>query len=389
MKIILISPKKALLEEIRLALQTGSDQRVFYSFEGGIESLTKAAGSEQPNLVILDVSGLALSQMDLLDRFSLQHPDTVFILLRESVSPDFLMAAMHIGVKDVLPIPLIYDDLKQAVLRVEKKYSVASNPTKSGKVIVFASGKGGAGTTFLASNLAYMLAEEQEVSVALFDFNLQFGDALLFISNHVPLYTLADVASNISRLDASLLASSMVRIMPNFSVLAAPEEIERAAEVKPEHIDVLLKLAKKNYDYVIVDIDAMLNATSIKALDHADMIFVVLQETMPFIRSAKKMLTALQSIGFAKDKIKLLINRYEKRGDIELSDVETALGMKVFEVIPSSYDVVLASENQGLPILKVAKHDPVTKSLKVIAEELVDGHKLKATTWLSRLLQNS
>jgi pilus assembly protein CpaE len=232
-----------------------------------------------------------------------------------------------------------------------------------------------------------LAATHTDIKVALLDLNLQFGDAALFLSDHVPPNTLADVAGNISRLDASLLSSSMVQILPNFGVLAAPEDAERAVEVKPQHIDTLIKLAKRQYDFVILDIGRSLNSSSLKALDHADNIFLVLQQTLPFIRDSKRLIKILLSLGYPKAKINLLINRYEKASDIDVRDVEATLEMQVYERIPNSYAAVSASVNQGVPIMKISRHDVVTKSLEDIAEKLTEIQGSKETGWLSKLFR--
>ena len=80
--------------------------------------------------------------------------------------------------------------------------------------------------------------------------------------------------------------------------------------MKPEHVEALIRLAKQHYDFVVLDIGRTLNATSVKALDYADNIFLVLQQTLPFIRDTKRLIKILLSLGYAKAKINLLINRY-------------------------------------------------------------------------------
>ena len=280
-------------------------------------------------------------------------------------------------------------ELQLTVGRIEAKLKKADPMQKRAKVIAFVASKGGSGATFLACNLGYVLAATNEAKVALLDLNLQFGDAALFVSDHVPANTLANVTANISRLDASLLTSSMVQVLPNFGVLAAPEDAEHAQDVKPEHIEALLKLTSAQYDYVIMDIGRTLNATSVKALDHADLIFVVLQQTLPFIRDSKRLIHALQSLGYTKDKVHLIINRYEKGGDIRLEDVEATLGMKVFKTIPNSYEAVSASVNQGVPMMKIARHDPVTKALQEVAQKLTEGSHTKKNGWLASLLHHA
>lgn len=389
MKIIVISPDKVLKEQIRLGLQSIDSSRQVLWFDDGLENLALAATREHPDLVIMEGLSNEENKLKVLEQFSLRYPNVALIILCENASSEFLMGAMRSGVKDVLHLPLVMSELQTTVGRVEAKLKKADPMQKRAKVIAFVASKGGSGATFLACNLGYVLAATNEAKVALLDLNLQFGDAALFVSDHVPANTLANVTANISRLDASLLTSSMVQVLPNFGVLAAPEDAEHAQDVKPEHIEALLKLTSAQYDYVIMDIGRTLNATSVKALDHADLIFVVLQETLPFIRDSKRLIHALQSLGYTKDKVHLIINRYEKGGDIRLEDVEATLGMKVFKTIPNSYEAVSASVNQGVPMMKIARHDPVTKALQEVAQKLTEGSHTKKNGWLASLLHHA
>jgi len=387
MKIIVISPNKVLREEVLLSIKGVDASKHALVFGDGFSGLGQMVEAEHPDLMIIDSVCVENGNLSILEGISLRAHHISIILLSQNSSSEFLMSAMRSGVKDVLSLPLQASDLQSAVGRVELKLRQSAPKNKKGRVVV--GSKGGSGATFLACNLAYILAESSNAKVALLDLNLQFGDAVLFVNDHVPSNTLADVAKNIRRLDASLLKSSMVHILPNFSVLAAPEDAESAQDVKPEHIDALLKLTTSEYDFVVLDIGRTLNSTGVKALDHADLIFIVLQETLPFIRDSKRLIHAFHSLGYAKEKINIVLNRHEKGGDIRLIDVETALGMKVYKTIPNSYVAVSASVNQGVPIVKIAKHDAVTKALQEVAESLVEGSKAKKSGWLDTLLHHA
>jgi len=389
MKIMMISPNKVLREEVLLSIKGVDASKHVLVFGDGFSSLGQMVEAERPDLMIIDSVCIENGNLSILEGISLRYHHISIILLAQNSSSEFLMSAMRSGVKDVLSLPLQASDLQAAVGRVELKLKQSAPKSKKGKVIAFVGSKGGSGATFLACNLAYILAETSNAKVALLDLNLQFGDAVLFVNDHVPSNTLADVAKNIRRLDASLMKSSMVHVLPNFSVLAAPEDAESAQDVKPEHIDALLKLTTSEYDFVVLDIGRTLNATGVKALDHADLIFIVLQETLPFIRDSKRLLHAFHSLGYAKEKINIMLNRHEKGGDIRLIDVETALGMKVYKTIPNSYLAVSASVNQGVPIVKISKHDAVTKALQEVAESLVEGAKAKKSGWLDTLLHHA
>jgi pilus assembly protein CpaE len=205
----------------------------------------------------------------------------------------------------------------------------------------------------------------------LIDLNLQFGDAVLFVHDHKPLHSLADIAHNIARLDASFLAGTLVNISPNYMILPAPEDPAHAMEIKPEHLEVLLNLAVKQYDFVILDLGRSLDAMVITALDRADLIFPVVQMTLPFLRDASRLLAAFRSLNYAKESIRLIVNRYDKKDDIGLDDLKRTLGVTAFKAVPNSYEAVAAAVNQGRPLASFARNNAVTKALQDIAQQLV------------------
>ncbi len=286
-----------------------------------------------------------------------------------------------------LSFPVEPDALFATLRRIEDKRGNQSQA--QGKVLAFISCKGGSGATFLATNLGYALATLKNKRVALIDLNLQFGDASLFVTDKKPQATLSDIAQQIHRLDASFLASSMMEVAPNFSILAAPEDPAHANDVKPDHVDMLIKLVRRQYDFVILDIGRSLDAVSIHALDHADMIFPVLQTTLPYIRDGKRLMGVFRSLDYRKDKIHLIVNRHEKNGDIKLRDVEEALGLSDIRTIPNHYEAAAASVNQGVPILKLAKASPISKALQTFADAIAGEPAGSSSRWLSRVFQRS
>ncbi len=383
MRIAIVTDNEQRADGIRQILQAGGASHSVSLIGDGMARLGPVLDQGQADLFVLDEVGCTAADLALMEQLSQRHQHAAFIMLCPAAPSELLIHAMRIGVREVLPTPVAAEELRAAVARQEQRLQ-NSGKRPTGKVLAFIACKGGSGATFLASNLGYALAAEHGKRVALIDLNLQFGDASLFVSDKVPATTLSDVANNISRLDASFLASSLVHVLPNFGVLAAPENPSNGADVLPEHIDALLGLAATEYDYVILDVGRNLDAVSVKALDHADLIFPVLQETLPFIRDAKRIISTLQSLGYGRDKIHLIVNRYEKGGEIQLGDVERTLDMKVFVTFPNSFEAVSASVNQGVPILKMTKRDPVSKTLLKLGHDLEQGEGEKGG-WLGHL----
>ena len=382
MKISIVSRNTRNLDEMRRFVEVDKS-RVVQIVTGGVEVLGPVADQQRPDIIIFETGNDFKSESDFISKLNLRHPDITLILLNPDQSPDMLLEAMRAGVREVLPSPVSRIALQTSISRIEEKLSHKTTKQQNGKVVSFIPCKGGSGSTFLSTNLAYILASEENQKVLLIDLNLQFGDAALFISDQTPSVNLAEVSRQIMRMDAAFLASSLTQILPNFGLLAAPEDPVQAMEVKPEHVEALLNLARNEYDFVILDIGRALDPVSVRALDMSDVIFPVMQLTLPFIRDAKRLLEVFRSLEYSTDKIKLLVNRHESGGEIRLEDVERTLNMSVFKTLPNSFKAAAASVNQGIPIVKLAHGNPITKSLQELAHQLAHEGEASSGWWTS------
>lgn len=380
MKVSIVSKNTKNLDELRRFVETSASRDV-QIFTGGVEVLGPIADQHRPDVIIFEASGDAQGDLQWIAKLNLRHPSIILILLMPDQSANSLLDAMRAGVREVLPSPVSRLALQSSLALIEEKISHQGTPRQTGAVLSFIPCKGGSGGTFIAANLAYVLASEENKKVLLMDLNLHFGDAVLFISDQAPSSNLADVARQIMRMDASFLASSVLPVLPNFGVLAAPEDPVQAMSVKPEHIESLLNLARSEYDFIIIDVGRALDPVSIKALDQSDVIFPVMQLTLPFIRDAKRLMDVFHSLEYSRDKIKLLVNRYEKTSEIRLEDVEQTLNAKVFKTLPNSFKAVAASVNQGIPINKLAHGNPVSKSLLELAHALASEEEENSSWW--------
>ena len=358
MKIALISPNTNNLHEMGKVIESLSHSALLV--EGGKSRMRGVAEEDNPDLIIVEGMCCDTSELEQIEYITTHYPRIAVVLLCANHTPDFLINSMRAGVREVLPSPAPAAALEAAVNRIAAKMMVGQTST-AGKVLAFMSCKGGSGATFLATNFGYQLAETK--SVLLIDLNLQFGDALSFVHEVKPAVSIADVARDIGRLDASFLAASAVRITPSYSILAAPEDAAHAMEVKPEHVDAILKLATSQYDFVLLDMPRSLDTLSIKALDRAYRIFPVLQASLPHLRNASKLLAVFKSLDYAPEKIEFIVNRFEKKGDISVDDIRRLIGGYALHTMPNSYREVSTSINHGNPLVQSARSSSVAKNL--------------------------
>ncbi|VTU22050.1 cell division ATPase MinD [Variovorax sp. PBL-H6] len=383
MKISIISPNKNHLSEMSKVLT--AQAHTVTVVDGGKSKMHVVAEQERPDLMLVDGMCCDPNELTLVEYVTTHHPGVAVILLCATQSPEFLINSMRAGVREVLPSPVSAPALEAAVGRVAAKLQRVQRP-EVGKILAFIPCKGGSGATFVATNLGYQLA--QTSSVLLIDLNLQFGDALSFVSDGKPISTVADVAHDISRLDASFLVASTVKVAPNFSVLAAPEDISKAMEVKAEHIDAILGLAVTLYDFVLLDVGRNLNTLVIRALDRAHRVYPVLQPGLPSIRNANKLLAVFKSLGYPAAKVDLIVNRFEKTGEIGISEIQRSLGVAPVLTLVESCKEVNASVNRGVPLVEISRANPVSRSLADFALALSPRQE-QNTSFFARLFRRA
>jgi pilus assembly protein CpaE len=348
----------------------------------GMNPKIGAIATVHPTLIFFDAQGDEQEALVLLQTTTTKYPQAAILLLASLQSATLLLAAMRKGVREVIELPLSERSLQEAVDRI--LFQQRESTREEGKVLSFISCKGGSGTTFIADNLAYILASVSNKKVLLIDLNLQFGDAALFLSDTTPSMTLADLCRQIHRLDAVLLDSSLIHVTPSFGILSASGEPDPYDTIRPEQIDAILHLARREYDFVLIDLGRQINGIVIRALDQSDYIFPIIQQSLPYLRNGLRLLGLFNMLGYPNKKIRILVNRHVDNA-ITVGAIESSLGQPVSYLVPNNFDVVNESINQGIPVLKLARNCNVTKVLIEIVNTFTDVIKPKSLSIIRRL----
>ena len=386
MKITVISPSSQSLQEISAILEHANPSHLVTLHEGGISKLRTLAEQEHPDAIIVEGMCHDASELAPIEAVTSNYPQMTVIMLCSQHTSEYLINAMRVGVREVLPSPVTKVALEAALVRTEAKLGLRSTQ-RTARVIAFIPCKGGSGATFLATNLGYQLSGENK-KVLLIDLNLQYGEAVLTVHDRKATSDIADVARNLSRLDASFLSASTVQVTPNYEILAAPEDPAQSLQIKPEHLEAILNLAINQYDFIVLDVSNNLDDLTIKALDRAHNIYLVVQAFLPYVRNTNRMMTISRSLGYPLDKVELLVNRYMKNAEIGLDDLRTSSGINRMRTIPNGYKEVAKAINQGVPLEMVSKSSSVYLAIKELAESLLPKVSRVQGGLFSRLLKN-
>ena len=387
MKIKIVSASATRAEQVAQLIRESGGALDISTVTGTVKTLPPFINGSRPELLVVD--GADVDELEALGVLAHVHPDLETIVISPEQSPAFLLRAMQMGVREVLPPVLNATALQAAVRRVAHKRAPAP-AAPQGEVLAFMACKGGSGASFIAANIAHILSTQSERKVALIDLDLQFGNALLLLSDQHAVNDVAEVARSIGRLDADLLRASMVQVSGNLSVLAAPEDLSQALEVKAGHVEAIIKEARQVFDYVVLDVGRSMDTVSLKALDLATHVFPVLQLSLPQIRDARRLRALFRSLEYAPEKIHWIVNRHQKGGEIDLESMEQTLGVKSLTTIPNHFKGVNASVNQGIPIDRLAPGNPVARALGDLARKVapLQGGARK-DGWLASMFGNA
>lgn len=369
LKLTLFAPSPEGLAELSRKLPREDAAIAVSSALGRVPDLAVEIERSRPDLVIADVAPLGDADVRQVESALIASPGTSMILLSPERSPEYQIRVLRAGVREVIPTPLTNGELEAAYNRQVERLAAQRTGGRRARVLAFLPAKGGSGSTFLSTNLAYALSQRGQ-RVALVDLNLHFGDAALFLSEARPAQTIADLAREALRLDATYVESSMMAVAPNLSVLAAPETPEGAMDVTPEAVERVVSILRTRFDFVVLDMGRTLDAAAVRALDQAESLFVTLQLTLPFLHDAKRLLTLLAKLGYSREKLSIIVNRWEKGGEITSADVQQSLGVPVYLEVPNSFAAVAHAINHGVPILRSAPRDGVSRALKTLADRL-------------------
>lgn len=335
------------------------------SLADGLESVRRL----DPHVVLLDLTdeqGLALEVAR-----EARRPDRRLVglynplVVRDS-EVEFLRRFARAGVGDFIPLPASAAELRQALEAAPA--NSASVDHAEGRMVSFISPKGGVGTTALAVNTALLLGGSGGLQrgVALCDAAVQFG----CVAGMLGLAVDRDLTEMVHDLDDLGPPSAYLMRLPDtgVSVLASPRDSRQAETITPEDLSRTLINLRRAFDLVVVDTPPSLDLLTLAALDLSERIFVVTEGVTPALIATARFLKLLGEMGFAPERVGVVLNRSGFEGTLPETLVSEQLGRPVDHVVP--YDkAVVASAHSGVPIVLSRRKAPFVRAVLGIAED--------------------
>jgi pilus assembly protein CpaE len=285
--------------------------------------------------------------------------------MSQVLDPNLLMDAMHLGVREFIPLPIGEQKFASAIERVANIHGMG----KRARVIHVISTQGGCGSTTVACNVAASLAQSHKA--ALIDLDLIRGGVASYFDTR-PRYTIADVMESAEKLDKQLLDNALtIHKKSNLAILARPELPEDTQRVTGPGIQRLLSILGRMFDYCVIDSMMSIDPLYAAAIAGSDVNLIVMQLNVPSAKNAERFVGALRRMGIESNKIRIVVNRFVKKGwDIEPAEVERALGLKISWMVPNDFKNAIAAINYGEPVVLRAPRSEMSVSLTGLASVL-------------------
>lgn len=369
---VIISDEFSTKEVLKLFVGEFDNLETIDDFNNYSDIFNILASSKGKSLLIVDLSTNKIKNLDFILQVTKECKNCKVLALSDNPSVELIIEVMRAGAKEFVPVPIIKNEFFEAI---KKLVTEMNEPVKKNKckIISVFSNKGGIGKTSLATNLALELAKITKENIALIDLNFQMGDITTFLDLK-PSFNISYMLENLDKINETFLLSTLERYKStSLYVLADPPYFKQADNIQPRQITRLFDTLKETFSYIIVDAEASFDGKNIAALDNSDLIMLVTVANLPALRNTQRCLELFEKLGYDKEKIKIVVNRYMENDEIKEVDIEKVLSKDIYWKIPNNYFAIMSAINKGIPVSDVNDTTNVSQSYKKLAQQISDN----------------
>ena len=325
------------------------------------DGVTRALQRADVDVVVLHDQLGALPVLDVAREIATGFPEVGLVLVAAEDSPELLRAAMQVGIRDVVRLPLSLEQLEASV-RAAAQWSralrdrVAGEESAAGAVggqlIAVAGAKGGVGTTTVALQLALAAARSAPGRpVCVVDFDLQKGDFRNFLDmpQRRSVVDLVEVAQEIS---VRHLQETLYTHREGFRVLLAPDEGERYEEVDSAVARSVLGAVKARHALTVVDLGASVTEATAVGAEVANKVVVVATPDVVALRGVRRLteLWKRLQVREREEDVVVVLNRASRKVEIQPDLARKVVkGTVARTTIPAAFGALETAVNTGAP----------------------------------------
>jgi len=320
------------------------------------------------DVCIIDFDRNPEQALEIAERIHTENGETAVFAVSSDAHLDIIIQAMRSGCREYLFKPLVRDQLLQAVTRVSNRRRERKERSTA-QVLTFIGAKGGCGATTLATQLGTILAGSSSKKTLLLDLHPTSGDAALYLGFTATRYHSYELMENTDRLDAALLQSMALHHSSGLDIVPAPSDFETARHAASGTMAHTFNVLRDWYDFILVDAPAGLNDETAKLIGYSDWVYIVTVAEVSALRNVSRIVDYVKQEEIPAEKIRLVLNRFDKRSPITESQIEKVTQRKVFWSVPNQYHQAVKTITAGESA--TTSRSELTRNLKEWADSIV------------------
>ncbi|HTK80517.1 MAG TPA: AAA family ATPase [Rhizomicrobium sp.] len=308
-------------------------------------------GNISPNLLIIETRLQGKAALDEVDRLAqVCDPSTKVIVVGRANDVELYRELIRRGVSEYLVAPL------NPLHLIEVISGLYLNPEAPpvGRIITFVGARGGTGSSTVAHNVAWCVAERLKINTAIIDLDLSFGTAGLNF-NEEPGQGMLEALSAPERLDDVLLDRLFLKATDHLSLLSPPAILDRIYDIEPMAYEAVLDTVRQTTPCVIVDLPHQWAPWVRQTLLASDEVVIVATPDLASLRTAKALTDMLKQNRPNDPAPKLVMNQVNvpKRPEIPVKDFAGTVGVTPAMILPFEPHLYGAAANNGQMLVEV------------------------------------
>ena len=325
--------------------------------QGGVEAATEyMRTSPTPNLLIVESLAPAeqlLSEVDALAEHCEEGVEVMVVGKTNDIQ--LYRGLMTRGVSEYLVPPV---RPQQVIQSISDLFADPDQPFL-GRTISVVGAKGGAGSSTIAHNLAWSLAQNARINTTLVDLDLSFGTTALDF-NDDNAKTVLDALTDPDRTDDAVLGRLLSRTTERLSLFTAPATMSPSHDIPSEAYDIVIEGVRRNVPFVVLDLPHMWTDWVERTLVSSSEILVVCQPDLASLRNGKNLMDRLSGGRSEDEKPRLVLNMVgmPKRPEIPVKDFAAAMDVEPEIILPFDPQLFGTASNNGQML---SETDPESK----------------------------
>jgi len=252
-----------------------------------------------------------------------------------------------------------------------------SDPDKPfiGRVAAFFGAKGGVGSSTIAHNVAWNLAERIQQETALVDLDASWGTTGLDFAYDAS-QGLEEALAEPDRLDETLLDRIMIRHTPKLSILPTASSLNQKAVMTPEAYEAVVNGVRSISPLTILDMPHYWSDWTTDTLIKSDDVVITATPDLANLRNTKNLIDFLRAQRPNDAEPILILNKtgMTKTSEISVKDFASAVGLDPALVLGFEPEVYFEASNDGKMLTEVKAAAQVVNGIDYIARRLKSGN---------------